>query len=136
MKWYHWLFRPLFNVVGELRGNSGCGVCGDRWNWKEPHVVRLLQESGVFPTCEECWQTASTEEIVRAATKLGNMWVRQSDFLKERVVRRNASRMVAAVEEAAKKRCCVCPVGPKRKGIVPAACVGCAIKEIEKEASS
>jgi len=134
LKWYHKLLRPLFNWYGALCGNSGCLICGDRWNWKKPHVVRLLREDGAFPTCEECWQTASLDEIVSAARKLGDMWVKQSDFLQECVVRRNASRMIAAVEEAAKKRCDFCPVGPQRKGIVPAACVGCARKEIEKEA--
>lgn len=127
MKWYHWLLRPLLNWWGTLSGFSGCGICGDRWNWKKPHEVAFAQGISAFPTCEECWQSAQLEEIVRAARKLGDKWIEYAS-----ISRRYASRMIAAVEKAAKKRCNFCPVGPQRKGIVPAACVGCARKEIEK----
>lgn len=99
-------------------------------------MVRLTSFESAFPVCEECWKTASTEQIVAAARKLGDIWIHSSNLCVEqlRKTRCKASRMVKAVEKAAKKRCDFCPIGPQRKGILRAACVGCRREEIEKDA--
>lgn len=135
MKWYHCLFRPLRNWIGALNGLSGCQLCGDKWNWKKPHIVQLTSFESAFPVCDECWKTAKTEDIVRAARNLGDMWICSPSLCAEqlRKTRRKASLMVKAVEKAAKKRCDFCPVGPMRKYMMPVACVGCVSKQIEKD---
>lgn len=101
-KWYHKLLRPLLNAIGTLEGMSGCGICGDKWNWKMSHNVMLSSREGAFPTCEECWQTRGVNEIVRAAHHLAAMWVSQSyTNLDKQEAKANA--MVEAVRIAA---CC------------------------------
>lgn len=43
------------------RHNSGCGRCGDKWNWKQHHDT-WLGATGMFPLCEECWLALGTPE--------------------------------------------------------------------------
>lgn len=66
------------NLRGKLSGYSGCGCCGDRWNWKESHHIRYSDmygaSHGVFPVCEECWHTKTEREIMFAAADLANLW--------------------------------------------------------------
>lgn len=99
MKWYHRLFRPLFNWYGALSGISGCLICGDRWNWKKMRRVAFAPGEAAFPTCEECWQNASSSEIVRAAKRLAAKWIDDLPF--DVPTDRKAHKMIAAVEKAA-----------------------------------
>jgi hypothetical protein len=102
LKWYHRLFRSLRNWYGALSGGSGCPICGDRWNWKEPHTIAFAPGEGAFPTCEECWQNASSDEIVRAAKRLATKWIEDNPF--NAPTDRKAHKMIAAVEKAALER--------------------------------
>jgi hypothetical protein len=125
-KWYHKLLRPLLNAVGALKGFSGCGICGDKWNWKKSHDVEYswpanpdekemeisitiglkkadqklgyTNRGAAFPTCEECWQTKSADEIVGAACRLSLLWRVQSPGAKTEI---QANAMVEAVDAAA-----------------------------------
>ena len=49
-------------LVGKFTGYSGCSKCRGTWNWKKGHYVYFRAGAGMFPLCEECWKTASTEE--------------------------------------------------------------------------
>ena len=62
------------NSVGYTKGYSGCSRCGDRWNWKEKHVVPCGGASGMFPLCEECYQECSPEERYHYCRELGKEW--------------------------------------------------------------
>jgi len=131
-KWYHKLLRPLLNAIGALKGISGCGVCGDKWNWKKSHDVEYSwpanpkekemeiaiviglkkvdsklgypNRCAAFPTCEECWQTKSADGIVNAAYRLSLQWRMQSSVLKTEETETQAKAMVEAVKTAAYAR--------------------------------
>lgn len=64
-------FRIFRNFIGNFKGISGCLICGDTWNWKKEHNIG---GNGAFPFCEECWQTKSDGELIRAAFRLGDLW--------------------------------------------------------------
>jgi len=66
------LIAMLRNFVGSLKGISGCGICGDKWNWKKEHIFPYEKGRGAFPICEECWRTASASQI-KEATKQGTV---------------------------------------------------------------
>jgi hypothetical protein len=66
------------NFLGRMKGCSGCGICGDTWNWKKEHVVEYAEGRGAFPVCEECWRKAPEEAIIKAAVELGDLWLRDS----------------------------------------------------------
>lgn len=44
-KWYHKILRPFLNFSGTIQGYSGCGVCGDTWNWKKEHTIKLSERN-------------------------------------------------------------------------------------------
>ena len=71
-----WPLRRLYNYWGSLNGYGGCRICGDSWYWKKHHSI-WTGESGIFPYCEECHETASQEEKHTAITALGNLWASQ-----------------------------------------------------------
>jgi len=71
---FHKALRPIFNLIGALKGYSGCLICGDTWDWKKPHFIEYQYDRGAFPTCEECWQTRTDEEIIGAAIDLASKW--------------------------------------------------------------
>jgi hypothetical protein len=95
-----WLLRQVRNLLGA--GYSGCGICGDRWNWKKEHTVNYAPHRGAFPVCEECWQNASDEEIISAAYELASEWVVQRPHSAETA--KAADLMVQAVMKEARAR--------------------------------
>jgi hypothetical protein len=101
-KWCHKLLRPLLNAMGALKGTSGCLICGDNWNWKRGHYVEYINHQAAFPTCEECWETKDTIDIVDAANRLAALWIEQSSDTA--AVRAHANAMVEAVKTAAYAR--------------------------------
>lgn len=77
---FHKTFRPLLNLVGSIKGYSGCLICGDTWDWKKAHTIDYRAGHGAFPTCEECWQTCTDEEIIEAAILLSCKWREQGSI--------------------------------------------------------
>lgn len=74
----HKIVRPLLNYWGRVHGISGCGICGDTWNWKKSHDIDYKKNRSAFPICEECWQTAPAHLIEQATHELARTWILQS----------------------------------------------------------
>ena len=57
----------LRNLIGKIRGNSGCLNCGGRWNWKKPHFIIYEDmgeaSGGMTPLCEECFQSLPVDGV-------------------------------------------------------------------------
>ena len=88
------------NLWGRLKGYSGCYICGNRWNWKKPHLIELETRtiSGVGemnicanPVCEECWETQPTYKVIFAADKLAYKWMHESSWIGFKEACRRAS---------------------------------------------
>jgi len=73
--------------VGRSKGFSGCLVCNDSWWWKRCHNIQFSKGKVAFPTCEECWNEASDNEIVDATAKLCGTWLTQTPikYVKETI---------------------------------------------------
>lgn len=82
---FHKILRPILNWWGGIQGYSGCGICGDRWSWKEGHTIKMTETQGAFPICEECWKTKSDYLIRTAVNELGRVWVLQTSYLKDTI---------------------------------------------------
>jgi hypothetical protein len=95
------LLRIIKDIIGDSRGYSGCGICGDTWDWKEKHTVMYTPNKGVFVVCEECWKSKPDYEIGGAAEKLAAKRLSQG-YSKE--IREDEELMVAAVKKAASER--------------------------------
>ena len=68
------------NVEGRRNGYSGCGKCGDTWNWKEPHsTIYNEYGTGCFPLCKECWQKLTPEQRLPFYMQLVDLWESQSE---------------------------------------------------------
>jgi len=78
--WYR-ILAPILNWYGRSKGISGCLICGDNWNWKQAHYIEMRKGESAFPTCQECWDTCSDREILRAAEELGMTWKSHSRLL-------------------------------------------------------
>lgn len=96
------LIRAIQNARGA--GFSGCGICGDKWNWKQPHTITYAEGQGVFPVCEECWQTKSDEEIMRATKDLMVQWLVQSPAHFYKFTEEKVRKVLPAVEKALQER--------------------------------
>ena len=83
---------------------SGCGICGDSWNWKKPHDIKISDHEGAFPICEECWQTKSNEEIMRATKALIRKWLDQSPCDHFEETKRKGELLVENTEKALNER--------------------------------
>jgi len=94
--------RLIRNLLGDMKGYSGCGICGDKWSWKREHVIMYAENMGAFPVCEECWQKAPEEKIIEASEKLAWIWVEQEWWSKE--IQEKARLMVEAVKKEVKVR--------------------------------
>lgn len=88
------MLRPIRNAIGSSKGYGACLCCGDRWNWKDQHDIDLTGDKGGFAVCEECWQTKSDDEILRATRKLILLWRDESEV----------ALMVEKTREALKER--------------------------------
>jgi len=91
-------FRLIRNFVGNLKGVSGCMVCGDRWNWKKEHDIANF---GAFPFCEECWQRyrkSSPDKLVQGAERLATIWMRDTSFSHRAETEEHALQMFVALK--------------------------------------
>lgn len=66
------------NAVGSYKGYGSCNSCGDSWSWKEGHSityefseeitvlsgVTMRASRGMFPVCEECYNSLNVDEIM------------------------------------------------------------------------
>lgn len=62
------------NQLGQLKGYSGCGRCGDTWNWKESETIYYSERKGMFPICKECFKELDEKEILDYCKKLMKHW--------------------------------------------------------------
>lgn len=85
-------------------GFSGCGICGDKWSWKKEHAIPYDKNNGVFPVCEECWQTKSNEEIMRATKDLMEKWLVQSPAHYYKDTQKKVRKVLLAIEKALLER--------------------------------
>ena len=74
------MIRFIKNLIGNLRGYSGCVLCGDRWNWKKYHLINYSSSRGIFPLCEECWNEVKDNKtaIMYCVRKLVDEWIKQN----------------------------------------------------------
>lgn len=93
------ILRKLRNLKGELQGISGCGICGDTWNWKKEHNI-----DGAFPICEECWQTRSDRQIFNASNALAKLWMDDTPFSHREETCKRAQHLLDATVDALKNR--------------------------------
>lgn len=42
---------------------SYCRKCGLPWNWCSEKVVKISESSGIFATCDVCWDNCTLEEL-------------------------------------------------------------------------
>ena len=63
------------NLVGLLKGLSCCLLCGDRWNWKDPHLIQFSPFFSMFPYCQECNLSRSLDAKQAAAVVLISRWM-------------------------------------------------------------
>lgn len=68
------MFRIFKNLIENIKGYSSCSKCGDTWNWKKSHSIPF-EGGGMFPLCEECYQSATEKEKISYATILINEWI-------------------------------------------------------------
>lgn len=73
----------LKNRKGKSLGYGGCKICGDSWSWKEGFTIPTGNGSGVFPFCEECNKTATTEQKHEAIESLNRIWMRTPQYYGE-----------------------------------------------------
>ena len=96
------ILRKIRNFIGNFEGYSGCGICGDTWNWKKEHQI---EGDGAFPTCEECWQTRSDDEILEASDKLAMLWLKDEPYYSGiSETQKRAKHLIKATKEALKNR--------------------------------
>lgn len=62
------------NLIGKLKGYSGCLRCGDTWDYKKGHHTEYELGRGCFPLCEECWLLMSRKERLRYYKELYDSW--------------------------------------------------------------
>ena len=55
---------------------GGCFHCGDKWNWKEYHLIRYSGFNSIFPYCEECHMILSIDEKIKYVDQLMAIWYR------------------------------------------------------------
>ncbi len=86
------------NLIGRLLGFGNCLICGDYWNWKDPHMIQFSAFSSMFPYCQECNLNRPLEEKQTAASLLISRWMRDGSTdhngMPWREVRRLASKYV------------------------------------------
>ena len=95
------MFKNIKNAIGRSKGYSGCNRCGDRWNWKEKHIVPYGNASGMFPLCEECYQQISPKERYHYCRELAREWEKwgsSEDDIDWDIVREHVG-LVSLVEE-------------------------------------
>lgn len=97
------MLRHLRNLIGNLRGYSGCLHCGDRWNWKKEHSIKYEQRgqesSAMFPICEECFQKLPVEGangIMHYCNELLTQWIA---FSRARFPPERVSNMLICLRE-------------------------------------
>lgn len=62
------------NIIGRLKGYSGCKRCGDTWDYKEEHDTKFLEGRGCFPLCQECWESLLRSERLPYYRQLWEEW--------------------------------------------------------------
>lgn len=101
------IIRRLKNFIGEIKGISGCGICGDNWNWKKEHSIHYSRSNGAFPFCEECWQTKPDEELIRCTINLFDLWMAQVPYSHMEETKLHGEQMLATLKEDLKTRKCL-----------------------------
>ena len=75
--WFHYpLLRWVKNTYGNSTGYSGCSHCGDTWNWKKEHTIMYSEGSGMFPLCQDCFDTLSIEKVIDYCLDLNSKWIK------------------------------------------------------------
>ena len=62
------------NHAARSRGYSGCGRCGDTWDWKPSHTTPYCGRPGCFPLCEECWSSLTPSTRLPYYLQLVDLW--------------------------------------------------------------
>lgn len=84
------VLRFIRNMKGNLVGYSGCSHCGDRWNWKEEHIIPYDDRgSGMFPFCEECYQKLSPQKRYDYCMELWDRWGQPADKVDFNMISKN-----------------------------------------------
>lgn len=60
---------------GNIHGYSGCGICGETWDYTKEHLIEYDNKNGgAFPICEKCFRNASLDQIDHAIDLLVSDW--------------------------------------------------------------
>ena len=73
MKLIKKIIRKIKNITGEANGYGNCILCKDRWNWKEPQRIKMINRQ-MFPLCKECFNKLSERQISMWCVILMERW--------------------------------------------------------------
>ena len=74
----------LMNFIGRLSGYGECQHCHDTWNWKKEKIIPYKEKGnidyyqGMFPICEECFNSSSEDEILYHCKLLLQRWIAET----------------------------------------------------------